>query len=84
MSKYKIQSTFNFEKWEKQNQAEIIDGIDGVLLDSLLYSTKNGTAAFMETYETTNSSVYTLIFSRGEDSTAEDIFYKRQAEQLDY
>ena len=39
---------------------EIEDAVDGSLLDNYLLYTSNGYIAVVETYETSNSSVYTV------------------------
>lgn len=77
MTKYKF--TANLNKWMHQNNGEIIDAIEGTLLDSLLISTKRGTALLLETYETPNSSTYTLYFST--NGEAEELFYTIQEER---
>lgn len=71
MKKYDFK--MNLDKWLKQNDAEIIDVIEGCLIDSYLISTKRGTAAIMETYVNPWTSKHTLYFST--DSAAEDFFY---------
>ena len=62
MSSYIIGSCTDFEKWEKQNNATIIDCSEGCLLDSLVYETKRGTAFFFEHYLNANSSGYLFMF----------------------
>ena len=55
--------TGSIDKLMHQNKAEYIDCIEGCLLDNLLISTKRGYIALMETYQNSNSSIYTLNFS---------------------
>ena len=53
-----------FEKWltNNINSVECVDCIEGCLLDSLLYCDNNGLyTAFIETFETSNSSCYTML-----------------------
>ena len=74
MKKYDFNASL--EKWLYQNDGEIVEILEGCLLDSYLIETKRGTAAIMETYATPNSSKYTLYFST--DDEAAQIFYKAQ------
>lgn len=62
MEKLKV-STKYFDWWLSENKkAEIVDDVDGVLLDSMLYIDSNGKyTAFIDTFLTTNSSCYTMI-----------------------
>ena len=60
-----IKDSKTLKKWLKQNDAEIIETVEGVLLDSYLVSCKNGMAAVYEHYATPNSSNYYVEFSRG-------------------
>ena len=64
MKKLKNIGLQHLNKWIETHEknAECIDCIEGVLLDSLLYSTPGGLIAFIETYETANSSTYTVIW----------------------
>ena len=62
MSSYIIGSCTDFEKWEKQNNAQIIDCYEGCLLDGLVYDCKRGTAFFFEHYLNPNSSGYMFMF----------------------
>ena len=62
MKKYKY--TGRLEKLIYQNKGEIIDCVEGCLLDNLLIETKRGYMALIETYETCWTSYYTLYFSR--------------------
>ena len=62
MKKYKY--TCRLEKLIYQNRGEIIDCVEGCLLDNLLIETKRGYMALIETYETCWTSYYTLYFSR--------------------
>ena len=65
MKKYKY--TGRLEKLLYQNKGEIIDCVEGCLLDNLLIETKRGYMALIETYETCWTSYYTLYFSRDFD-----------------
>ena len=67
----KYRYTGSIDKLMHQNKAEYIDCIEGCLLDNLLLATKRGYIALIETFATTNSSVYTLYFS-----TEETAIYK--------
>lgn len=51
-------------KIEHQNKAEMLDVKEGCLLDNLLYETKRGYLILKETYQNTQTSIYTLIFSK--------------------
>ena len=62
MKKYKY--TGRLEKLLYQNKGEIIDCVEGCLLDNLLIETKRGYMALIETYKTCWTSYYTLYFSR--------------------
>ena len=68
MEKLKV-STEYYDFWLSENKkAEIIDGVDGVLLDSMLYIDNNGKyTAFIDTFLTTNSSCYTMITGSEKD-----------------
>ena len=72
MSKFRL--NMSLEKWIHQNAGEIIDFVEGCLLDNYLISCKNGTAAVLETYLNPNSSGYTVYFSR--DYSASNHFYR--------
>lgn len=69
-------------KWERQNNAEVIDCIEGCLLDDLLYKTKRGVALLLETYVNEWTSMYTIHFYKNKDSLkAYDEWEKRIPEQ---
>ena len=65
MNKYKY--TGRLEKLIYQNKGEIIDCVEGCLLDNLLIETKRGYMALIETYVNCWTSCYTLYFSRDFD-----------------
>ena len=52
------------DKWLYQNKTEIIDGLDGCLLDNYLVSTNNGIALILEHATTCWSSNYHVWFAR--------------------
>ena len=54
----------DISKLIKQNEGEVIDCIEGCLLDDFLVECKRGLMAVLETFETTNSSKYTVYFSK--------------------
>ena len=57
----------NLEKLVKQNDAEIIDGFDGCLLDNMLYQAKRGVFAIYEAYVNPNMSRYFFKFARSKE-----------------
>ncbi len=59
------------DKLVEQNKGVIIDAIDGCLLDSLLFYTKRGLMACVETYVNCWTSCYTCYFSTNEDEIFE-------------
>lgn len=61
----------NIQMWLWQNEAEVIDGFDGCLLDNTFYACKNGIATFYESYVNPNESEYIVYFAR--DSHPDDI-----------
>ena len=65
-----------YEKWLKQNDGEVIDILEGCLLDSLMVNTKRGVALLMETYVNSNSSNYTLYFAANKDRDAMDTLFE--------
>ena len=73
MSIYKFSG--NLDKWMHQNRAEILEVVEGCLLDNFLVSTKRGTAAIIETPVNCWTSCYKIYFST--DTSAEDEFYRR-------
>lgn len=54
----------DFEKWAAQNKAFTTDFLDGNLLDSMFVQCSGGVAAIFETYQNSNSSVFTVYFGR--------------------
>lgn len=62
MKKYKY--TGRLDKLIYQNKGEIIDFVEGCLLDNLLIETKRGYMALIDTYVNCWTSCYTLYFSR--------------------
>ena len=63
MKKYKC-DVLNLDKFIHQNKAEIIDSVEGSLIDNYLLATKRGFIGLFETYCTCWTSNYTLIFSK--------------------
>ena len=61
MKRYKY--TGNIEKLLHQNQGEIIDIVEGSLIDNFLIATKRGYIALIETYQNCWSSYHVLNFS---------------------
>lgn len=79
MKKYKYYG--QLEKLIKQNKGEILDIIEGNLLDNILISTKRGYIALIETYMNCWSSYYTLNFSKSINEISEvweSYDYRRQ------
>ena len=64
-----------YEKWMQQNDGEVIDIVEGCLLDSLMVNTRRGVALLMETYINSNSSNYTLYFAAKNDRNAIDTLF---------
>ena len=62
MKKYKYYG--QLEKLIKQNKGEILDIIEGSLIDNFLITTKRGYIALIETYMNCWSSYYTLNFCK--------------------
>lgn len=58
------------EKLFYQNDADIIDIIEGCLLDNYLFCTNRGYFILKETYLNPNASIYTILFSK----TSKQIF----------
>lgn len=54
----------NFEKWLHQNGGEIIEKIEGCLLDNYLIACNGGMAIAYETYKNCWTSVYLIKFER--------------------
>lgn len=52
------------EKFIKQNHGEIMDCVEGCLLDSLLIATPRGVAAIYEKYETAWSSIFLVEWEK--------------------
>ena len=75
MKQYKYNG--NIGKLIKQNCGEVIDCIEGCLLDDLLVSCKRGMMALLETYQNAWQSVYTVYFSTNE-SEIWDLWESRQ------
>ena len=50
-------------KFLHQNKADVVDVLEGVLLDSFLLTTERGYMVLKETYLNPNASVYTVYFS---------------------
>ena len=59
-------------KWIHQNKGEPADHVEGALLDSVLVDCRRGRAALFETYQNTNSSVFTVYFAPYTDYDALD------------
>lgn len=74
-----IMTIHDIDKWIAQNDAFILDAVEGCFLDNMYIACRRGIAFALETYATSNSSVYTCyFFRRGECNTPE---YNRLAEQ---
>lgn len=71
-----VLTRWNINKMIKQNAAEILDVCEGCLLDDLYYITRRGYLLFFETYQNTNSSIYTMYFTT--DSAAADAMWTRR------
>lgn len=80
MKKYRIEkSPLDFvNKLLHQTGGEIIDCIEGCLLDDLLIATRRGYLAIMETYQNANSSIYTMYFDK-DIETIYNVFTRKQA-----
>lgn len=80
MKKYRIEkSPLDFvNKLLHQTGGEIIDVIEGCLLDDLLIATRRGYLAIMETYQNANSSIYTMYFDK-DIETIYNVFTRKQA-----
>lgn len=63
MTAFKL-NPFQYEKWIHQNKAFVTDIVDGCLLDSVFVQCSGGVAAIFETYQNSNSSVFTVYFAR--------------------
>lgn len=61
MKKYRFSG--NIDKLLYQNDGEIIDCIEGCLIDNYLISTKRGYIALIEAFVNSWTSDYTLYFS---------------------
>lgn len=62
MTKFRFRSLKQIDKWIHQNDAECIDGIEGCLLNHLLYACKRGYCYMFETYVNPNMSDYECYF----------------------
>lgn len=80
MTKYRIEkNALDFvNKCIAQSGGVIIDCIEGCLLDDLLYETRRGYLAFMETFQNANSSIYTMYFDK-DFETINNVFTRKQA-----
>ena len=78
MTKFKYRGSL--EKWIFQNAAEVIDCVEGCLLDNYLVKAKNGFAMILETYANSNSSINTIIFERGNGAKIIDMWDKFRSE----
>lgn len=62
----------DIDKWIAQNDAFILDAVEGCLLDNMYIACRRGIAFVLETYLNANSSGYTCyFFRRGECNTTE-------------
>lgn len=64
----------DFDTWQAQNQAEIIEYAEGCLLDNMICACKRGTAFIFEEYQNEWTSRYHVYF----------IPYKEQESNGDY
>ena len=68
----------HIDDYIKAINGDVIDCIDGTLLDDLLIISDGVYICALETYETANSSIYTIYKSDNKsDSTVIDLWYKR-------
>lgn len=74
MTVFKLGSR-EYNKWIYQNKGVPADHVEGVLLDSVLVDCKRGVAAMFETFQNSNSSVYTVYFAHYTDFDALDTVY---------
>ena len=73
-----VMTIHDIDKWIAQNDAFILDAVEGCLLDNMYIACRRGIAFVLETYVNANSSVYTCyFFRRGECNMPE---YNRLAE----
>lgn len=70
----------NLSKWEKQNNAFIMDYEDGCLLDNFVFDCKKGIAFIFENYVNPNQSCYHMYFFR----TDSDGKLKRESDTEKY
>ena len=57
----------DIDKLIRQNDGEVIDCIEGCLLDDMLVECKRGLMAILETYINSNMSGYRIYFSKDRD-----------------
>lgn len=69
MTVFKLGSR-EYEKWIHQNNAGVLDLVEGCLLDSVLVDCKRGVAAMFETALNTWSSAYLVYFAPYNDPDA--------------
>jgi hypothetical protein len=73
----------SIDKWIHQNNAVVIDFLDGCLLDNMLLQTRRGVAFVKETIVNTWCSTYTLYFAANKDAGAADTVYNMWNEFAD-
>lgn len=73
MTVFKLGSV-EYEKWLHQNCGEVSDIVEGCLIDSVLVDCKRGVAAMFETYQNSNSSVYTVYFARYDSEDEKTVY----------
>ena len=74
MNAYKVR-TLNIDKLLYQNQGEILDIIEGCLIDNFLIATKRGYILLIERYVNCWTSEHVLYFSKDEKEI-NNIWYK--------
>ena len=67
MTTFKFGRGMRYAKFMHQIKGEIIDVVEGYLLDSLLVAGKRGYYFMKETYQNSNSSVFTVYFAAYKD-----------------
>lgn len=63
------------DMWLYQNKAELLECVEGCLLDNMLFSIKGGTAAIYEHHVNPNASDYRIYCTEAGSSAEEDLFH---------
>ena len=69
MTKFRL-NPCQYDKWVKQNDADVSDIVEGTLLDSVLLDCKRGVAAVFETHVNCWTSTFTVYFAPYDDADA--------------